>query len=57
MLGIFEAWVTVTSPDRDKPRRWMRYAYSREAIRKCGDDLIKANKDTINTVSIEYKEK
>lgn len=55
-IGIFEAHVHVTAPD-GTDSRWMRYAYSREVIRKYGDDLIKANEDTINTVTIEYKEK
>lgn len=56
MIGIYEAHVHVTAPD-GTDIKWMRYAYSRKAIRKYGNDLIKANKDTINTVTIEYKEK
>ncbi len=54
--GIFEAHIHVTASD-GTDRKWMRYAYSREAIRKYGDDLIKANENTINTVTIEYVER
>lgn len=56
MIGIYEAHVHVTAPD-GTDYRYMRYAYSREAIRKFGNDVIKANEDTINTVTIEYKER
>lgn len=56
MVGIFEAHVHVTAPD-GTDYRYMRYAYDRKTIRKFGDDLIKANEDTINTVTIEYEEK
>lgn len=55
-IGIFEAHVHVTAPD-GTDSRWMRYAYSEEAIRDYGRSLIKANKDTINTVTIKYVNK
>lgn len=56
MIGIYEAHVHVTAPDGTDVK-WMRYAYSREAIEQYRDDLLKANEDTINTVNIEIKEK
>jgi hypothetical protein len=56
MLGIFEAHVHVTAPD-GTDYRTMRYAYSRERIERYRDDLIKANEDTINTVTVEIVEK
>ncbi len=56
MFGIFEAHVHVTAPD-GTDYRTMRYAYSRERIERYRDDLIKANEDTINTVTVEIVEK
>lgn len=56
MIGIFEAHVHVTAPD-GTDARWMRYAYDREVIEDYRFRLIKANEDTINTVTVEIVEK
>lgn len=55
-IGIYEAHVHVTAPD-GTDYRYMRYAYDRKAIRAFGARQIKANKDTINTVTVEYRER
>lgn len=52
---IFEAWVHVTAPD-GTDYRYMRYAYSRKAIREFGQRTVKAAEGTINTVTVEYRE-
>lgn len=56
MTRIFEAHVHVTAPD-GTDTRWMRYAYDRKVIEDYRDSVIKANEDTINTVSVEIVEK
>lgn len=55
-IGIFEAHCHVTAPD-GTDHKWMRYAYDRETIEDYRFRLIKANEDTINTVTVEIKEK